>query len=143
MLPLQLLISSFIALTAAKCTCGFATIEEPEQVYTDYLETDFTRTTLAGWRPQEYSVTHEEARGPFGKHASLDNVVVSNRGLQLWVRPSVDEIVPMAEVDTERTDMLYGTFRIRAKMSSVNGTCGAFFWVCSFPISTIKVFFQC
>jgi hypothetical protein len=133
-----------------KCLCGFSvnsTNDAQHQVFTDYLETDFTRNTVDGWRPQDFNVTSKEARGPFGKQASPDNVVTSQQGLQLWVRPAIqtewnvtyengtvevvkDRVVPMSEVDTERIDMLYGSFRVRAKLSGVNGTCGAFFWVC-------------
>jgi hypothetical protein len=56
-------------------------------------------------------------------------VVLVDEGLQLWVRQPVNGIIPTGEVDSKRTDMLYGSFRMRAKMGPVNGTCGAMFWV--------------
>jgi hypothetical protein len=129
-----------------QCACGFSvnsTSDTQHQVFTDFLETDFTRNTIDGWLSQEYNVTAKEARGPYGKQAMPGNVVASSQGLELYARPAIDaewlmsngstvkdRLVPMGEVDTERTDMLYGSFRIRAKLSGVNGTCGAFFWVC-------------
>jgi hypothetical protein len=153
MLSLHILISSLLALSPAtaaftnpvRCACGFSvnsTSDPQHQVFTDYLETDFTRNTVDGWRPQEYNVSSKEARGPYGKQAMPGNVVPSTQGLQLWAKPAIqaewtlpngtvmrDMVIPMSEVDTERIDMLYGSFRIRAKLSGVSGTCGAFFWV--------------
>jgi len=138
MLPAFFLLPLLIALAAAaNCNCGFSvnpTQGAQHQVFTDYLETDFTQSTLDGWLPQDYKVEQADARGPYGKLASPDNVVASTQGLQLLVRPDVNGLIPMAEVDSKRTDMLYGSFRVRMKMSSVNGTCGAFFWVRFFLI---------
>ena len=132
--PRLYLFSPFIAVvTAASCQCGFSvnsTSDPQYQIFTDYLETDFTRGTLGGWIAQDYNITPAVARGPQGKLASQKNVVPSSSGLQLWVRSQLlDNMIPMAEVDSQRTDMLYGSFRMRAKMTNVNGTCGAMFWV--------------
>jgi hypothetical protein len=41
----------------------------------------------------------------------------------------VDGMVPVAELDTRRLDLFYGTFRASMKVTSVPGTCAAFFWV--------------
>lgn len=65
-------------------------------------------------------------------------------GLQLWVRstllpsssssssssssPEDGEMVPMAEIVSSRDDVLYGSFRIGMKTTSVPGTCAAFFF---------------
>lgn len=35
----------------------------------------------------------------------------------------------MAEIVTNRSDIMYGSFRAGMKIAAVNGTCGAFFWV--------------
>jgi hypothetical protein len=122
-------------LVAASCECGFSvnSTDIPQhQVFTEFVETDFTRGILGGWIPQNYTVTKSLARGPYGKIASISNVVPSKQGLQLWVKRAAGDLIPMAEVSTQRTDMLYGSFRVKAKMTGVNGTCGAFFWVSSF-----------
>lgn len=63
-------------------------------------------------------------------------------GLQLWVRgvnnlsdyvatdPSErGKMVRVAEIDSLRDDIRYGSFRIGMKMAEVEGTCAAFFWV--------------
>ncbi|KAK5162793.1 uncharacterized protein LTR77_011165 [Saxophila tyrrhenica] len=63
------------------------------------------------------------------------DVLGGHPGLQLWVRSALvheegeeGELVPSAEIVSERDDILYGSFRIAMKTSSVNGTCAAFYF---------------
>jgi hypothetical protein len=130
---LSALVSPLIALAAAgNCQCGFSvnsTSDTEYQVFTEYLESDFTHGSFDGWIPQEWAIERDKARGPYGKNATARNVQFSSEGMQLWVRQTVDGMIPTAEVDSKRTDMLYGSFRMRAKMGTANGTCGAMFWV--------------
>ena len=51
--------------------------------------------------------------------------------MQLYVRkgPPVDKMIPASEVRTTRNDILYGSFRAQMRLTPVNGTCGAFFFV--------------
>lgn len=72
-------------------------------------------------------------------------------GLQLWVR-GVDNLsdyvaidpaergkmVRVAEIDSMRTDMRYGSFRIGMKMAEMEGTCAAFFWVSLFLYQSMR-----
>ena len=53
-------------------------------------------------------------------------------GLRLLVKGGIPEsgFVPSAEINSERADMRYGSFRAGMKVTGVNGTCAAFFWVC-------------
>lgn len=101
-----------------------------------------------GWVPQAYNTTPSDARGEYGKAAMISNLVTnplpnmttwgaqgSDPGLQLWVRQELvplagttSQMVSIAEVASTRNDMLYGSFRVGAKFTSVNGTCGAFFF---------------
>ena len=137
-------------LATAKCECGYTL---NSSLFTSALETDFlhfpslTPSLNAEWQPQNYSVNATLARGPYGKYAALDNVRANSlknqwdwagegpdgrdAGLQLWVTGGVPEdgLVRMAEVASLRGDMLYGTFRVGMKVTGVDGTCGAFFWV--------------
>lgn len=151
--PLLSFLSFFIILRSfqfvrADCECGYTV---NSTLYTDLLETDFLHlaniTSDADWQPQDYTVTPKLARGPYGKNASVSNVVANplksqydwagdgvnggDAGLQLFVRGGVpqDELIPIAEVATARTDMLYGSFRAGMKATGTPGTCGAFFWV--------------
>ncbi|OCL12042.1 glycoside hydrolase family 16 protein, partial [Glonium stellatum] len=133
------------------CECGYSvnrTSDSSFKVFTELLETDFLHSenlTGAGWTPQEYNVSHQAARGPYGKQFRVSNVVANplrdeyswagssvnggDAGLQLWVRSNdSDGLVGAAELAAQRTDVLYGSFRIGVKMSGVQGTCAAFFW---------------
>ena len=136
-------------LVRSDCECGYTV---NSTLYTDLIESDFLHleniTSNTDWQPQEYTVPPDLARGPFGKEAALDNVVANplknkydwagdgvnggDAGLQLIVRggtPDKGGLIPMAELATTRSDIHYGSFRAGMKVTSVNGTCGAFFWV--------------
>ena len=142
------LLPIFPALVRADCECGY-TVDDV--LYTDLLESDFTQieniTLNTDWFPQKYTIPPDVARGPFGKNASLSNVVSNplkdertsdsisvrggDAGLQMIVRggePS-DGLIPMAEIVSAREDVFYGSFRAGMKLTGTNGTCGAFFWV--------------
>ncbi|KAI4213126.1 MAG: hypothetical protein LQ351_004280 [Letrouitia transgressa] len=49
-------------------------------------------------------------------------------GVQLHVKPAANGVVPISEMVTKRTDMLYGSYRAAFKYTKVAGTCGGFFW---------------
>jgi len=151
------LLSIFVALATiiaaitgveANCECGYTV---SSTLYTELLETDFLHlpniTFDTDWAPQNYTVTPRAARGPYGKNASITNVVLNplqnknawmgqglsggDAGLQLWVRGGIpqDGLIPMAELASRRADILYGSFRVAMKMTGTPGTCAAFFWV--------------
>lgn len=135
------------AMVRADCECGYMV---NSTLFTDLLETDFLHSSSVSkdWQAQEYSVQPQASRGPYGKDASPQNVVTnplkskddwsgngtkgSEAGLQLIVRGGIpkDKLIPMAELVSTRQDMLYGSFRTAMKLTEINGTCGAFFWVC-------------
>jgi beta-glucanase (GH16 family) len=108
-----------------------------------------------GWAVQAYNISPRIARGPYGKSAELENVVLNPLptrndwtgegilggapGLQLWVRSQQDllavagdQMVRVGEIDSMRQDMRYGSFRVGMKMSDIPGTCAAFFWVIAY-----------
>ena len=126
----------------AGCPCAYYTLNATPNhaTFTETLETDFTQpnptltwTSTPGlaWQAQAYNVTPAAARGPYGKTAQVRNVLLNpqSQGLDLWVRSQVLEgLVPIAEVVTARTDILYGSFRAGVKTTGSNGTCGALFF---------------
>lgn len=141
-------------LAAADCECGYRTTvgnTGSKVVFTDMVATDFAALSQIGdntdWRRQEFNVTKAAARGPYGKFVSLSNVKANPRasgnylasdgtaaGMQLIVRSKpVDGLIPSAEIDTSRVDMLYGSYRAAFELPDVPGTCAAFFWVSSVP----------
>jgi hypothetical protein len=148
------LLLSLINSVEADCECGYATtIENDAYVFTDLIETDFTRlsdiSTNTDWVRQEFNISNAKARGSFGEMFAVQNIfteAVSGQrsadsgagrasngqpaGLQLVVRESqVQEMVPVAEIDTARLDVVFGSYRAGLKLTDVSGTCSAFFWV--------------
>ncbi|KAL8692234.1 MAG: hypothetical protein Q9224_004002, partial [Gallowayella concinna] len=129
----------------ANCECGYTV---NGTLYTDLTETDFLHIkniNESGWLPQSYIVNRETARGPYGKDASPKQVTTNplksrydwagngihggDAGLQITVsNPGKGGVIPMGEMGTNRTDMLFGSFRAAIKLTGQKGTCGAFFW---------------
>lgn len=148
---LLLLLSSSlpsVPLVAAECECGYSfdMSARPPVFFTDLLESDFQKMRTihinanTDWRRQEYNLTAEKSRGPFGKMMVIDNVELvpdpeyepQKRALKLVASSSlhvVDGMIPDAEIATERTDIEHGSFSVSMKVTDVPGTCTAFFWV--------------
>lgn len=126
-------------------------------LFTDYFEDDSfhkVRDDVTGrstfpwhpWRTQHYITSARVTRGRYGTSKEIANVIPNtlvdgewggeprfplqgDAGLQLRVRHELeDNRVPIAEVSSPQTDMLYGSFRAAIKFTGVTGTCGAFFW---------------
>jgi hypothetical protein len=114
--------------------------------FTDAIETDFaaggSEDIMSGWVAQEFNVTAEAGRGEYGKTFLTNNVeswlqgdptpseLSEERGVSLRVSSSLqDGAVPSAELDSQRLDLHWGSFRAALKATTINGTCGAFFWV--------------
>ncbi|TLD29301.1 hypothetical protein PspLS_03947 [Pyricularia sp. CBS 133598] len=148
-----ILIMLILGIAKADCECGYATPvarENAETLFTDLLETDFTHLTHlpdnTDWLGQTWNKSSKSARGDFGEKFSRDNIVPnparSSRiikvdtgangqpaGLDLVVRSKVvDDMVPSAELDSARSDLLWGSFRAGLKLTGDPGTCAAFFW---------------
>jgi hypothetical protein len=147
-----LILVVLVRLVAADCECGYSsTIRDTAYVFSDILETDFLHlddvSQDTDWQVQEYNVTAKVSRGPYGTSSQVDNVISDpladnysysgpsqlggDPGLQLYVRGGVprDGYVPVAQVNSVREDMLWGSYRTALKLTNVRGTCGAFFWV--------------
>ncbi|KUJ09920.1 glycoside hydrolase family 16 protein [Mollisia scopiformis] len=139
----------------AFCECGYATSISvngtlTSYVFTDLIESDFVHiqdvASDTDWSRQNYSVTALAARGPYGMQFSLDNIVSNplpnastwsgpgtkgaDPGVQLQVSGGVpkDGYIVGAQMNSNRQDLRYGTFRALMKLPSVNGTCSSFFW---------------
>lgn len=137
----------FASTASANCECGYTV---NGTLYTDLTESDFLHmknVNESGWLPQNYTIPPDEARGPYGKNATPAQIVFNplksrydwagdgikggDAGAQLFVRGGVPEdgLIPIAEMTTNRTDILFGSFRTGLKLTGTPGTCGAFFWV--------------
>lgn len=168
LLNLELILPPLTAKTHPRCECGYSinatNTSTPFALFTDFLETDFLHlynlpdsidipaSEAVGWAVQAYNISPNASRGPYGKAAELDNVVLNPLptrddwagegklggapGLQMWVRGEQDllsqagnQMIRVGEINSLRRDMQYGSFRVGMKMSDVAGTCAAFFWV--------------
>lgn len=131
-------------LTNADCECGYrVTIPSndstaPPQQYTvtDLLETNFANISdiskNTDWVRQEFNVSAQQARGPYGQMTAVDNVEsVAGNGLEITLRGAgalVEGMVSGGEINTARRDLLYGSYRSSMKITGVNGTVSAFFF---------------
>lgn len=146
----------------ADCECGYSvnkTTDASHEVFTDLLESDFTTLTNitkdTDWVVQAWEVGKVASRGPYGRRTELKNVISNpaknassssegingqEAGLELYVRKlgSDSEHISVAEVDSRRTDMRFGSFRAGIKATDVDGTCGAFFWYGFIPASYLE-----
>ncbi|TDZ18368.1 Beta-glucanase [Colletotrichum orbiculare MAFF 240422] len=146
-IPAMLLmaLSALPRVAIAACECGYAANStDTREVYTDLIETDFTKVISIehniDWIRQEFNKSDKNARGPLGEKFMVTNVAAvhesappnglgSDAGLRLVVKGSkVDGLVPVAEIDSARHDLHYGSFRAAMKVPDVAGTCAAFFW---------------
>ncbi|QKX60960.1 uncharacterized protein TRUGW13939_08106 [Talaromyces rugulosus] len=137
----------------ADCECGYsvnATSDAEHTVYTDVIETNFrTVQNLShndAWEIQTSEFPYDSSSGQYGRIDELRNVISNplvdnstwsgsgtlgpDAGVQLWTRGGIpsNNLVPMGEIRTSRSDMLYGSIRSLIKFTATNGTCGAFFW---------------
>ncbi|KAK0710976.1 concanavalin A-like lectin/glucanase domain-containing protein [Lasiosphaeris hirsuta] len=146
------------AFVSADCECGYSTNIAPnsqphqrrhqrrhqqqeQHVFTDLIESDFTSlgdiAANTDWARQEFNVTQKQARGDYGEMFSVANIPgfgqkklgAVDPGLHLVVGSEpVQSMIPVAEIDTQRLDVSWGTFRASMKVTGVPGTCAAFFW---------------
>lgn len=145
-----LLVLAFPSLVISLCECGYSASDpnnaELTWVFTDLLESDFTKiqniSQSQKWERQQFNVTAEDGRGKYGKAFMADNIDTelspseegsSSRddlGLGFRVGGALDNnSVPVAELDSTRMDLHWGSYRAGMKVTGVKGTCAAFFWV--------------
>jgi hypothetical protein len=142
------LLATTLPILGAECPCVYQinrTINGHPLIFTSSLLTDFTLPNASltytsapnhDWVAQAYNVTLAASRGPFGKIADPANAILTNQGLELWVRSELVSLendggrqaVPIAEVVTARSDFLYGSFRVGMRTTGISGTCAAFFF---------------
>ncbi|KAF4430972.1 glycoside hydrolase family 16 protein [Fusarium austroafricanum] len=144
---------SFLALALAiahlvhgACECGYS-VQSPQgeeglTVFMDRLETNFSQlhnfSQGHDWVAQQFTVSAEDGRGNFSKAFVPSNVDTRGSksqdhyeaGLQLRVGSTVskDDAISASEVDTQRLDLQWGSFRAGMKLTEIKGTCAAFFW---------------
>lgn len=110
----------------------------PQQyIVTDLIETNFANISDVSkntdWIRQAFNKTAQQSLGTYGEMMAVDNIEsVVGTGLEITLRGEADLVEGMVqggEIDTARTDLLYGTFRSSMKLTDVSGTVSAFFFV--------------
>ncbi|KAK0722990.1 concanavalin A-like lectin/glucanase domain-containing protein [Lasiosphaeria miniovina] len=152
-IPMLLAVTILPSPARADCECGYSATTRSwanrTYVFTDLVETDFARLGSSSsnnisadtdWARQVFNLSRARARGEYGEMFALGNVVDTagaarggdeeeGAALQLVVGSQlVDGMVPVAELDTRRLDLFWGTFRASMKLPRTPGTCAAFFW---------------
>jgi hypothetical protein len=153
-LRLFALILALVSSVRGACECGYSIADPYDEdrlfTFTDVLETDFTKIDEmkdnTDWVRQAFNVSAEDGRGDYGKMFRLSNIEVRSEGaeedldvpisavteLEMMVdNEIIDGRVPGAEIDSARLDIHWGSFRAGMRVTDENGTCAAFFWVCS------------
>ncbi|SPO02725.1 uncharacterized protein DNG_05400 [Cephalotrichum gorgonifer] len=127
-------------------------------VFTELLETDFSQmddlTKSHDWVLPAFNVTKEQTHGTFGLTFLPENIIATagkglglvrsetgkaervgktppapNVALELRVSSNIDEgRVSVAELDTQQSDLRYGSYRANMQLTDVAGTCAAFIW---------------
>jgi hypothetical protein len=164
-LSLMCILIGMGTLAAASCECGYSSSIDGSaspSIFTDIIESDFLHIQNIAldtdWRRQEYNVTTEAGRGPYGMNFTIQNVVSNpilnesvwtgpgefgpNPGVQLSVGGGIpaNGYVQVAEMDSSREDLLWGTYRAAMQLTLEPGTCSAFFWV-SLLLSSLRAEF--
>lgn len=151
----------FIRFATADCDCGYSIVTGDDHktlVFSNLFESDFvhinyvgTESNQKGWGTQVFSMDATAARGRYGESFVASNVEANliedvnvwagegsdggTAGLELAVDSEiVEEAVQGGQIASTGGDYFYGSYRASMKITAVEGTCSAFFWVCDLPM---------
>ncbi|KAF8600000.1 concanavalin A-like lectin/glucanase [Ceratobasidium sp. AG-I] len=122
--------ASVLSERQSSCACGYK--DSTGAVWRESFVSDFTTGWSAALSQNFYTSTWSEthANVPYTIQYTAANVYGHNSGLGLKTSafpPGSTGSVQTAEIGSLRSDMLYGTFRMRATVPSVPGVCFGFF----------------
>jgi len=119
------LLSTHVLQARAACPCGYQ--DSNGAVWREAIEADFTTsytTALSNFAVQTWG----SQRGSYYMQNTAANVYSYNDGLGVKTSGYDDSgTIKVGEIDTTRSDILYGSFRIYATVPSVPGVCFGFF----------------
>lgn len=154
---LGVLLATASPIACETCTCGYVLADDAHKsspvLFTDRLETNFASLSdfnrNSAWTRQQFNVSAESGRGKYGKSFEVENVfsyagpkVFEHQdakrdvkkspramGLRVGSIPTAMGAIGAAEIDSARTDMFWGSYRVLMRLTRASGTCAAFFWV--------------
>ncbi|CAE6469728.1 unnamed protein product [Rhizoctonia solani] len=112
----------------SSCACGYR--DSTGAVWRESIVSDFTAGAEAAVSQNYYKFTGEEYHEnvPYGMYYNTNNVYPYNDGLGIKTSGfSGSGLVQTGGIGTLRSDILYGTFRMRATVPSEPGVCFGFF----------------
>lgn len=135
-------------LISADCECGYRISDS--LLFTDAVQTDFTHmqslTDTNDWKIKQLRLEYIPNKDRYGRLVEDRNVILNpfiddnnttssqglsiDPGLQLIVRSTLVEtnLVSTGQIQSQREDIRYGSFRAYLKSTPINGTCAASFW---------------
>ncbi|KAG6229897.1 hypothetical protein E4U34_002054 [Claviceps purpurea] len=153
---LGVLLATASPIACETCTCGYVLADDAHKsspvLFTDRLETNFASLSdfnrNSAWTRQQFNVSAESGRGKYGKSFEVENVfsyagpnVFEHQdakrdvkkspramGLRVGSIPTAMGAIGAAEIDSARTDMFWGSYRVLMRLTRASGTCAAFFW---------------
>jgi len=115
---------------AASCACGYK--DESGAIWREGIVADFTSDytgALSNFSPVDSTATQHDGTTYLMKYDSA-NVAPFNSGLGLTTKAFTSasgNTIHSAEIDSKRSDIKYGTFRMRAQVPHIPGVCLGFF----------------
>ncbi|KAG8689132.1 hypothetical protein FRC11_004026 [Ceratobasidium sp. 423] len=128
--PLAVAAASAATLTERQSTCACGYKDSTGAVWRESVVSDFTAGAEAVLSQNFYKFTWQEdhANVPYGMQYNANNVYAYNDGLGIKTSAfSGSGRVQVGGIGTLRSDILYGTFRMRATVPKVPGVCFGFF----------------
>ncbi|QRW16832.1 glycoside hydrolase family 16 protein [Rhizoctonia solani] len=129
--PFAIAVASAATLTerqANTCACGYK--DSTGAVWRESIVSDFTAGSESVLSQNYYKFTWQEDHEnvPYGMQYTANNVYAYNDGLGIKASAySGSGRVQTGGIGTTRSDILYGTFRMRATVPKVPGVCFGFF----------------
>ncbi|KAB5590258.1 Glycoside hydrolase family 16 protein [Ceratobasidium theobromae] len=129
LIPLAATIVSAATLAERQSTCACGYKDSTGAIWRESFASDFTTGWSAALSQNFYKFGWAEnhANAPYAMQYNTDNAYGYNSGLGLKTSAFTSGSVQTAGIGSLRSDILYGSFRMRATVPSVPGVCFGFF----------------
>jgi hypothetical protein len=125
---------------SAYCECGYRVSSSSNKIasllFTEAVQTDFRKLSSLNnskdWEIKQLMLDAVPDMERLGRIVEDKNIILNATGLQLIVRSTLVEgdLVSTGQIQSNREDIRFGSFRAYMQTSPINGTCAASFWHC-------------